>query len=212
VQALERAGGVAAALDSGMVGEILDATWAARAAAIARRKDPITGVSEFPDIAEAPVVRPPAPEPPHGIVPRRRYAEGFEHLRDRAETTPVRPTVFLANLGPVAVHTARSMFAKNFFESGGIVALGNDGFDSPVAVANAFADSGATIACICSTDAVYDERAESTALALREAGARRVYLAGRHEAPGVDEHVYAGCDAIEVLERALSTVLGEVVR
>jgi methylmalonyl-CoA mutase len=211
VQALERANGVAAALDSGMVGELLEATWAERSAAIARRKDPITGVSEFPDISEAPVVRPPAPEPAPAVVPRRRYAEGFEDLRDRAESTGVRPTIFLANLGPVAVHTARSMFAKNFFESGGIAALGNDGFDSPIAAANAFVDSGATIACLCSSDAVYDERAESAALALRDAGARRVYLAGRRETPGVDEHVYAGCDAIAVLRTALDTALGDAV-
>jgi methylmalonyl-CoA mutase len=127
-------------------------------------------------------------------------------LRDRADAAPARPSVFLANLGPIAVHTARAMFAKNFFEVAGIAVLGNDGFESPVAVEAAFAASGAQLACICSSDAVYAERADATASALHQAGARRVYLAGRHEAPGVDEHVYTGCDALATLTRALDTL------
>jgi methylmalonyl-CoA mutase len=206
---IERAGGIAAALDSGLVRDRLDATWAERQSAIAHRKDPITGVSEFPDVAEAPVVRPPAPPAPDAVVPRRRYAAGFERLRDRADAAPQRPTVFLANLGPVAVHTARATFAKNFFEAGGIATLGNDGFESPVEVERAFAESGATIACICSSDAVYDERADATAVALRTAGARRVYLAGRRATEGVDDLIYVGCDALAVLESALDAALGE---
>lgn len=206
---IERAGGLAAALDSGLVAERLDATWAARSAAIARRKDPITGVSEFPDIEEAPVVRPPAPEREPAVVPRRRYAEAFEALRDRAESAPSRPTVFLANLGPIAVHTARATFAKNFFEAGGIKTLSNDGFESPDAAAQAFAASGARIACICSSDAVYDEQAEATASALRAAGAVRVYLAGKRDTPGVDEQIHMGADALAVLTRALDTLTDE---
>jgi methylmalonyl-CoA mutase len=104
------------------------------------------------------------------------------------------------------VHTARAMFTTNFFEIAGIAVLGNDGFESPVAVEAAFAASGAQIACICSSDAVYAERAEATARALHDAGARRVYLAGRHEAPGVDEHLYTGCDALATLTRALEVL------
>jgi methylmalonyl-CoA mutase len=204
---IERAGGIIAALDSGMVGDRLASAWERRAAAIARRKDPITGVSEFPDIAEEPLERLPALPDHEAVVPRRRYAEGFERLRDRADAAPSRPVVFLANLGPVAVHTARATFAKNFFEAAGITTLGNDGFASPLEVETAFADSGATIACICSSDAMYDERADATALALRQAGARRTYLAGRRQTPGVDELIHAGCDALDLLGRALDCVL-----
>jgi methylmalonyl-CoA mutase len=203
---IERAGGMQAALDAGLVAQRLDATWAERSAAIARRKDPITGVSEFPDIAEAPVVRPPAPERPAAVVPRRRYAEAYEALRDRADAAATRPVVFLANLGPIAVHTARATFAKNFFETAGIAAVGNDGFDSPEAVADAFAASGAVIACICSSDKVYDDQAESTAAALQKAGAKRVYLAGKRDTDGVDEQIYVGCDALGVLTRAFDTI------
>jgi methylmalonyl-CoA mutase len=206
-QEIERAGGIEAAIASGLVEQRIGATWSDRLKNLARRKDSITGVSEFPDIAEAPVVRP-APPAPGVAAPlaAHRYAEAFEALRDRADAAARRPTVFLANLGPIAVHTARATFAKNFFEVAGIAAIGNDGFDSPVAIEAAFAASGARIACICSSDAVYEERAEATARALHDAGAVRVYLAGRHEAPGVDEHVYTGCDALSTLTRALDAL------
>lgn len=209
-QQIEGAGGLSRALDDGVVQARLDATWQARSKNIARRKDPITGVSEFPNVAEQPVVREPAPDAAASgrarRLPLRRYAAGFEALRDRADRASARPSVFLANLGPLAVHTARTGFARNFFEVAGFDVLGNDGFDSPVAAASAFADSGATLVCICSSDDVYDERAEATALALREAGATRIYLAGRRDTPGVDEFIFTGCDALDVLTRALDTL------
>ena len=209
-QEIERAGGLAAALTSGLVEQRVAATRAERAANVARRKDPITGVSEFPDIAETPVVRLPTPAADaHDVaapLAPHRYAEPFEALRDRADRAGTRPAIFLANLGPVAVHTARATYAKNFFEIAGIEIITSDGFESPVAVEAAFAASGARLACICSSDAVYAERAEATARALHDAGALRVYLAGRHETTGVDEHVYTGCDALSTLTRALDTL------
>ena len=47
-------------------------------------------------------------------------------------------------MGPVAHHTARATYAKNFFEAGGFEVVGNDGFRDADAAAKAFADSGAT--------------------------------------------------------------------
>nr|BFE77690.1 hypothetical protein GCM10020093_002910 [Planobispora longispora] len=51
-QEIERAGGMAAALDSGLVADRLAVTRERRAANIARRRDPVTGVSEFPNLTE----------------------------------------------------------------------------------------------------------------------------------------------------------------
>jgi len=59
LQAIEAAGGIAAVLDSGWLAERIASVAAGRARAVAKRKDPITGVSEFPDIHEAPVLREP---------------------------------------------------------------------------------------------------------------------------------------------------------
>ncbi|MEU8383532.1 methylmalonyl-CoA mutase subunit beta, partial [Streptosporangium sp. NPDC048865] len=70
-QEIERAGGMADALASGFVAERLAATWERRSAAIARRRDPITGVSEFPDLAERPLSRRQPVDGPRVVPPRR---------------------------------------------------------------------------------------------------------------------------------------------
>ncbi|GAA3294171.1 hypothetical protein GCM10020295_18010 [Streptomyces cinereospinus] len=63
-----------------------------------------------------------------------------------------------------------------------------------------FAGSGASEVCLCSSDELYAGQAESTAAALREAGAGHVFLAGRPGPyAGVDTYVFAGCDAVAVL-------------
>ncbi|GAA2674848.1 methylmalonyl-CoA mutase family protein [Streptomyces aculeolatus] len=197
-QEIERAGGHAAALRSGMVGERLAGTWAERGRRLATRREPVTGVSEFPDLAEKPVVREPAPRPPAGGLPRVRRDEAFEALRARSDAhlaaTGARPRVFLAALGPAAVHTPRLTFAANLFQAGGV---------EPV-TGGAFADSGAAEACLCSGDAVYEEQGAAAAAELRAAGARHVYLAGRPGPyDGADTYVHAGCDAVAVLTDAL---------
>jgi methylmalonyl-CoA mutase len=199
-QEIERAGGQAAALRSGLVAERLSHTWEERRAGLARRREPITGVSEFPDLAEEPVEREPAPEEPRGGLPKVRRDHAFEALRSRSDAhlaaTGVRPRVFLARLGPAAAHTARTSFAVNLFQAGGIEAVPGE--------AGAFAGSGATAACLCSSDAVYAEQAETAAAALRSAGATWVFLAGRPAGyAGVDEYVFAGGDAVAVLSSVL---------
>ncbi|QQM39976.1 methylmalonyl-CoA mutase subunit beta [Streptomyces liliifuscus] len=197
-QSIERAGGQAAALRSGLVGEELAATWAARSAKLAKRREPVTGVSEFPHLAERVVAREPAPEPPSGGLPRVRRDEAFENLRARSDAhlaaTGTRPRIFLAALGPAAAHTARLTFASNLFQAGGI---------EPV-TEGAFEDSGATEACLCSSDALYEEQAAEVTASLRSAGATQVFLAGRPgQYPGVDAYVFAGCDAVAVLSATL---------
>jgi methylmalonyl-CoA mutase len=57
-QEIERQGGMLQSLQSGWVSQQIDSAFAPRAKNIARRKEGITGVSEFPNIGEAPVVHP----------------------------------------------------------------------------------------------------------------------------------------------------------
>jgi methylmalonyl-CoA mutase len=75
---LERAGGIRAGLDSGLVADRLAETWQARRANLAAGTDKITGVTEFPNPDEEPLHREPAPAQPSGGLPRVRYAEEFE--------------------------------------------------------------------------------------------------------------------------------------
>jgi methylmalonyl-CoA mutase len=205
---IERAGGLAAALGSGLVADRLAATWARRAENIAHRRDPITGVSEFPHLEERRPSRTAAPAPPAGGLPRHRYAELFETLRDRSDAhaavTGAAPTVFLATLGPIAAHTARASFAANLFAAGGVTTSRSGPGTDPTEIAAAFTASSATVACLCGTDKTYAQLAAPVAAALAAAGARRIWLAGPpDEYDGVHAYLYSGCDAVEVLKTTL---------
>ena len=111
------------------------------------------------------------------------FAEPFEELRDASDSWQAvhgrRPRVFLANMGPVAHHTARATYAKNFFEAGGFEVVGNDGFRDADAAARAFTASGATIAVLCSSDKLYPTVVPETAPKLKAAGRAQIGRAGR---------------------------------
>jgi methylmalonyl-CoA mutase len=270
-QQVERQGGMLRALESGWIAQQIDSAFAPRAKDIARRKEGITGVSEFPDVAEERVVHAP-PDPaairaaavkrvknerreseslasietadsrtspavqaaadgasigqiaralafhqtPSKIQPLepRSFAEPFEELRDAADAYEAahgrRPTVFLANMGPVSQHTARTTYAKNFFEAGGFAVITGDGFRDPAAAVQAFTTSGASIVVICSSDQLYIELVPQLASQLKVAGARSVVLAGNPgdnetawRAAGVDRFIFIKCDVLATLREML---------
>jgi methylmalonyl-CoA mutase len=228
-QEIERAGGVPGALEADLIQSKVAATRAEREKNTARRKDVLTGTSEFADIHEravhildvAPKTTPLPNPPPQGggeqtafaALPRIRLAEPFEQLRDASDralaANGARPNVFLANLGKLSDFTARTLFARNFFEAGGIEAASNDGFASRADMVAAFKASGAKLVCLCSSDKVYAADAADAAQALTAVGATHIYLAGRPgkleaalKAAGVQNFIYAGCDVLAVLIQA----------
>jgi methylmalonyl-CoA mutase len=202
---LERYGGAARALEDGRIGELIGEVRLRRAADIAHRRAPITGVSEFAFVEEAPVLRSPLPEVDDGgLLPRIRYAEDYEALRDRADAAAERPHVFLAALGPLAASTTRASFARNLFAAGGITAVTGTGDAGDVEqLAAAFRAAGTRVACLCSSDDICATDAAAVITALRTAGATQIWLAGRAEIDGVDGRLYAGGDALAVLRSVL---------
>jgi methylmalonyl-CoA mutase len=224
-QQIERMGGAWAALEQDAFQRNVALVRAQREAAVARRADALIGTSDFPDLAELPVaveeVAPIFPSsPPHKIwfdpLPPFRLAKPFEQLRDASDRmaarTGARPKVFLANIGSVSDFGARSTFAKNFFATGGIEALSNDGFVAREQMLTAFARSGARLACLCSSDEIYAREAAPITQALHSANAS-VWLAGRPgaleaelKAAGLSRCIFAGCDVLEALRAAHSLV------
>ena len=76
-------------------------------------------------------------------------------------------------------------------------------------LAKRFKDSGAEIACLCSSDKVYAKEAEAAATALSKAGAKHLYLAGKPgdleaslKSVGVGTFLYQGCDSFNILSSA----------
>lgn len=222
-QEIEKAGGAFAALAKNIIQPKVAAVRAARDINIAKRRDILTGASEFPNLNEKkpdvlnakPAALPWTDEivMTFDALTPIRLAAPFEELRDRSDDmlakSGKRPAVFLANLGTAADFTTRATFAKSFFETGGIEALGNEGFSDPEALAAAFKSSGAKLVCLCSSDKVYAAQAVAAAQALHAAGARHIYLAGRpgdlepalREA-GVTGFIAAGGDALATLKAA----------
>lgn len=222
-QETEKAGGLFAALEQNVIQRKVAAMRAAREANIARRRDVLTGASEFANLHEAdiavldarPIVLPSYGETKYKFdpLPPMRLAAPFEALRDRSDAilkgSGRRPRLFLANLGTAADFTARATFAKSFFEAGGIEAVDSEGFADPAALAAAYTASGAPLACLCSSDKAYAAHAVAAVAALKSAGARHIYLAGRpgeQEAAwrgaGVGDFVFAGGDALAALRDA----------
>jgi len=143
-QEIEAGGGADEALSRGVIQNKVAATRREREKPVATRKEPLTGTSEFPHLAEnqvavldvARIVPAPYGTPvlTFPALAPMRLSEPFEMLRDTSDrtlkTTGSRPKIFLANLGTPADFVARSMFARNFFEAGGIEAV--EFFPSPL--------------------------------------------------------------------------------
>jgi methylmalonyl-CoA mutase len=222
-QDIETAGGMFPALERNLVQRQVAATRKAREASIARRLEVLTGATEFPNLHEAAIAvldARPVALAPYGeaklkfdALPPMRLAAPFEALRDRSDKVSkdsgARPRIFLANLGTPADFTARATFAKSLFESGGIEAVDSAGFADPAVLAAAFKTSGATLACLCSSDKVYTQQAAAAATALQASGAKHIYLAGRpgeqeaaQRAAGVSDFIFAGGDALATLQEA----------
>jgi methylmalonyl-CoA mutase len=218
-QDTEREGGVAKALESGSIQRAVTRVRAERETNVALRKDSLVGTSDFPDLAELPVVVFKTPQigganaaTPQSL-PRIRLAEPFEQLRDRSDAYlsehGKRPKVFLNCLGRASDFNARASFAKSLFEAGGIEAVEGKGDN----FAKQFEDSGAKLACLCSSDKVYASQAVAIAKALTQAGASRVYLAGKPatdratlENAGVSTFLHQGCDTLSILNAAYDEI------
>jgi methylmalonyl-CoA mutase len=225
-QKIEKAGSMTAALRAGQIQQDIERVRERRQRAIALRSQPITGSSDFPDLHEAAVAvlqsspqnRAPATANASLLLPSQRDAEPFEQLREASDAHAARfgrrPTVFLACLGPAAASTSRASFAKNLFEAGGVELSRGAENASITAVMTGFENSGAALACLCSSDRLYADLGVAAAAGLKAAGAKHVYLVGNPKQletalrdAGVGTFLQAGCDALTILRTAYA-ILG----
>jgi len=215
---LEAAGGLAAALRSGVFQAEIADTRRTRTEKIAHRQIAITGISHFPvaDRTDAGGVAaglpPPSPTPANvesiPALSPARLAEPFETLRDRAAKQADAgkpPQVFLVNLGPATEASETAQTAANLFAAGGIAVADAGGFDAPAEAARAFSDSGMRAVCIVGSRDVLRRHAGATAQALKESGAVRVYVLGPAEAADdIDAVLDDSVDVIKILDEVLT--------
>jgi len=204
-QAIEARGGFVDAVD--VIADQISRIASQRTDDIAHRRTAITGVNEFPNLAE------PALPQTDSVPTITRYAAQFEALRTRSDAhlarTGARPRVVLLPLGPLAEHNIRTTFASNLLASGGIEAV-NPGQVEAEGVAAAVSEAGGSaVAVICGTDKRYAAEAAAVVQAARNAGIERVYLAGPEKAVAdsahrPDEFLTAKINAVEAMSDLLT--------
>jgi methylmalonyl-CoA mutase len=209
-QTIERHGGFVDAHDyiADQIAEIA----ARRTDDIAHRKTAITGVNEYPNLAEPALPQNDSSYSPLAAGKLTRYAAQFEAMRDRSDAylarTGSRPQALLLPLGPLAEHNIRTTFASNLLASGGIEAV-NPGTVDVDGVAKAVTDAGSpAVAVLCATDARYGTEASAVVEAAHTAGVSHVCLAGPPKAVAdadhqPDEFLTAKINAVEALSHLL---------
>lgn len=211
MQELERQGGYEAALESGKLAEAIAETKAARDSDVAHRKFAVTGVNEFPNLAEQPLS-----EQARTAETIARYGAAFEALRNRSDAhlaaNGARPKALLVPLGTVAEHNVRVTFIANLLASGGIESV-NPGPLAADDIAAAAKEAGAPIAVLCGSDKRYGTDAGAAVEALRAAGVETVLLAGPAKAVAElgaeqrpDGYLTAKIDAVAELSALLEKV------
>lgn len=211
IQRVEAAGGMIAALADGSIQAALDELNTERAKRLATRKLPITGVSEFPNPTEAKLERKAWQNVPQFAgLNWRRDAEVFEELRDATDGTDAK--VFLACLGTRRDFGAREGFASNYFHIAGLATPQVDG-GSTYEIVAAWQASGTPVVCLCSSAKIYAEQGIEVARALKDAGAKRVLLAGNIKELGdesagelIDGTIAMGMDVVAGLNEILDVL------
>jgi methylmalonyl-CoA mutase len=206
-QAIETRGGFVDAQDF-IVAEIA-AVRDKRIDDIDHRRTQITGVNEYPNLAE-----PPLPQTGDGAGVGR-YAADFEALRDRSDAylhrTGSRPRVLLLPLGPLAEHNVRVTYATNLLASGGIEAINPGPLDEAAVPAAVAQTPTVDTAVICGTDARYSAEVAGVVEVAHSAGISTIYLAGPQKAVAdleeshlPDDYLAATIDVVHALSNLLS--------
>jgi methylmalonyl-CoA mutase len=205
-QELERSGGLRAALAAGLVAGRLAASRERRRDALARRREAVTGVSEFPLIGETLLSRPAAARSdrsPTGL-PRVRWSQWHEELRDRADAhalaTGSPPTLTLAPLDASRASVARAGQVAALLAPAGIITI-----TTPSGVAA----GPASVVVVCgSGDASADEVRTAVDRARQQGASTVVVAAGDPQgpAPGADERIIDDMDVLAFSGRMLDAL------
>lgn len=214
LQEIERQGGVLAALSSGAVAERLAAATERRHRGLARRQTTLTGVNTFPLLGDDGLERAGSPYPDTaapalGDGPRllaSRDAAVFEQLRAKAATLG-EPRILLACMGPLAAHVSIALWAKSLFEAGGIATIASGSQPDDAALAALVGEHAVSAAAVCPGRGVDADAQARLVAALRDTGAKAVYVAGttdeQAQAAGADAGVRDGIDMVAALDALL---------
>lgn len=223
-QSIEAKGGASAVLTSGWLAGEIAPKRATLEEAIALGKETLIGVSTYPDldpralsVEQADYTPPPVKDAALAPTPRAavpavepvRLAAPYEALRDATDAAKPGP-VFIAALGKLADFNARAGFAANRLGIAGLTVQTPQAHESLEDCVSAFKTSGSPLAIICGTDAAYGDHAADLARALKAAGAKAVWVAGKldavSDASAIDHAIHMRSNALEDGRLALAAM------
>jgi methylmalonyl-CoA mutase len=215
VREIEAAGGMALALDRGLVQTRVRDAAHKRRQLLARSRITLVGVSLYPDLDEPREQPQPDPGLPEGAdtlpepvaklsrLPATRLAEPFEALRDASDAhlarTGARPLAVLVAIGSASEHRARVDFARSAVTVGGFAP---QVVDEQHLVA-------APLGVICGSDERLATDASRVATAMRSAGVRQILVTSQPaEYEHVDGFLHRGTEILSTMSDLQTTLEG----
>jgi len=218
-QEIERSGGLRAALAAGVVDGRLAASRERRRDALARRREAVTGVSEFPLLGETLLSRPAVAWPADDAgLPRIRWSQWHEELRDRADeyalATGAPPTVPLALLDGSRASAASAERVRALLAPAGITtitaaaAAGDPGSGHAGPGAGGAGDGGSVV-IVCGSPEAGPDQVNAVVDRARAQGASTVVVAAgdpQAPVPGAAERIIDDMDVLAFCGRLLDAL------
>jgi methylmalonyl-CoA mutase len=211
VREIEGAGGMALALDLGVVQTRVEESAHLRRQLLARGRVALVGVNLYPDLDEPRPTALPDPavdgievdEPVAtvGRLARSRLGEPFEALRSASDEhlrrTSARPLALLVTLGPASEHRGRVDFARSAVTIGGFATR----------VVDEQGLVAAPLGVICGSDDRLGTEASRAAAAMRSAGVQHILVAAQpSEIENVDGFLHRGTEILSTMSDLQATL------
>ncbi len=233
---VEEMGGIIKAIKSGWIQEEVEKSANQRRDDIANRRLVLLGTNQYPNTSEEMLEKISFSDEDE-MMEEERYADedtevdeedeevttykkmilfgasdDFDQLRLATEQYKSEngnvPSVFLLNVGNIAMRKARAMFISNFFGCAGFNIIDNSGFSSAEAGIKAAIDSKAEIVVICSSDEEYATLGIECASGLKSIDSSCIIVVAGYpkeiledlKKAGVDEFVHVRSNLLETLE------------
>jgi methylmalonyl-CoA mutase len=198
---IEAMGGYMKALESGFIKETIEKTAEDRYQKIASRKTNILGVNIYPNLNErmADKIQNPAPHA-NGNKGLKlfRGAQAFEEVRlatgNYIVNGGIRPKVYLAQYGKLAMRIARAQFITNFFGIAGYEIIDGPPINNIEWTVNQMIELNIDIVAICSSDDEYGDIAPDLVKAIKEADKEILVVVAGHPTEWIETLKTAGAD------------------
>lgn len=211
---IEDSGGYIQAMESGFVKKSIEDTAREKLKLISSRKTGILGVNLYPNLNERMADKisvPPPKTPSDKGLKLYRGATAFEELRlstgNYIVNGGIRPKVYLAQYGSIAMRIVRAQFVTNFFGIAGYEIIDSPPINNIEWTVNQIKQIKADIVAICSSDDEYGNIAPDLARTIKQADKEIIVVVAGNpsefteilKASGVDDFINIKTNALESL-------------